>query len=115
MDDVIVLITDGLPTRSRKQTMNDTLSLASSLRGKGVRFVGIAYSYAYSYSKRMTNFVTDISTYGKALETKLQDITMTVDRVVDAICPIPLTGIIFTCIVCADDRLFSAEQNSHLK
>ncbi len=103
MDDVIVLITDGLPTRSRmyKAPMNYTLSLASSLRGKGVRIVGIAYSYAYSFEKRVSNFVKDISTSGEALETTLEDITMIVDRVVDGFCPIPLTGnppVIFTCI-----------------
>ena len=67
---------------------NYSLSLASSLRGKGVKIVGIAYSGF----RTVTNFVRDISTPGEALETTLEDITMIVDRVVDGFCPIPLTG-----------------------
>ena len=91
VDDVIVLITDGLPTtHPRRYTYNDTVSLAGSLKQKGVRIVGISYSgYPRSF-KKLTNFIKDLSTPGEALETTLDDITMIVDRVVDGFCPQPL-------------------------
>ena len=93
--------------------MDYTLSLVNSLKGKGMKIVGITYSY----SRILTNFVRDISTHGEALETTLEDVTMKVDRVVDGFCPIPLSGnlpLFSLALICADDGLFGLRRGTEL-
>ncbi|CAB4032582.1 ---NA---, partial [Paramuricea clavata] len=87
-DDVIVLITDGIPTRSGESRKYPPRSSARKLRQKGVRIVGISYSDVY---QNVRDFIKNISTPGEALETSLEDIKMIVDRIVDGFCPQPAT------------------------
>ena len=91
VNDVIVLITDGLPSKTRiqKDVYNYTVSLARSLKQKGIRIVGIGYS---DFGKRLANSIKDISTRDEVIITALDDIGMIVDRVIDGICPQPRLG-----------------------
>ncbi|XP_028411591.1 uncharacterized protein LOC114534351 [Dendronephthya gigantea] len=93
-DDVIILLTDGPPTRRRgkvEQPHDIAIAEAKKLRDKGIIIVGIAAGNSQQ-KVRTVPFLTNISTAGQTLSSTFHDLILLVDRIVYAFCPQPSLG-----------------------